>query len=151
MALINHSAIPESHDLCVQSALLGIVGWAAFLSGNLVTQIARDGIVFATITLGKAAAAFKFQQHSIDDENPVPALLRYTELKAISKQLNSAFKTTFRMFLLSSLFMLTVFADQYFDQGVPKVVKFFKLINVVFLMMTFYYANEAAKVVIAKL
>jgi len=151
---IPNNQIPNA-TLDAQTVFLGILGWATRFAGNLVSQIARDGIVLAAITLGKASEAFKFKfaengSSQIDTEsNPEQSLRRFNELKSISNNINSAYKMTHRMFLLASIFMLTVFADEYFDPRVGKVVKFVKLVNVIFLTVAFYYANQAAKVVIA--
>jgi len=137
-----------SEDLNVATIILGILGWATKFSGNLMTQIARDGILFASLTLGKASSAFNFKGTLQDAIHSSQTLKKFSELKEISNRINSAYKVPLRLYLLASIFMLTVFADQYFDPSTGKVIKIVKLLNVVFLIVTFYFANQAAKVVI---
>ncbi|CAL8138543.1 unnamed protein product [Orchesella dallaii] len=139
-SLNNH---PDSLD--VETVLLGILGWSTMFSGNLLSQCAWDGVLFAAITLGKVSEAFKYKQNKLGPEvDANQTLQKFAELKRISKRINSAFKATLRMYLLANIFMLTVFVDQYFNPGIPKLSKLLKSINVVFVMVALYNSSYAA-------
>ncbi|CAL8147069.1 unnamed protein product [Orchesella dallaii] len=132
--------------------LLGLLGWSIKLAGNLLEQIARDGILLSALTLGKSADAFQFKK-KVKDSTSVDAALvgthiqtEYEELKNISKCINSAFNVVFRFFLLANVFMFAVFVDEWFNPHIGKLAKSIKLANVVFACITFYYANKTAKI-----
>ncbi|CAL8149284.1 unnamed protein product [Orchesella dallaii] len=131
----------------------GIFGWASRFAGNLLEQIARDGILLSALTLGNCATAFRFKKRLKDaNEIPIDAVTVGTEIrneykwiKKVSKHINSAFNIVFRFFLLANIFMFAVFVDEWFNPQVGKVAKGVKLVNVVFVCITFYYANQTAK------
>jgi len=155
------------NDLCLldpivkldtATILLGVFGWLSCFAGELVSQLAIDGIFFAALTLGKLSTAFKYK-HLTDDSNQTTStdtvgepssmeiMTKYEQLKAISKRINSAFNTSFRLFLLAHIFMFAVFVDQFFSPQLDRVTKYLMYIKVLFVIVTFYHTNQAAKVV----
>ncbi|CAL8136758.1 unnamed protein product [Orchesella dallaii] len=130
---------------------LGLLGWATYFAGNLFEQIARDGILLSALTLGKSANQFRFRG-KMEGLNAVDSIIigaeiktDYNWIKRISKDINSAFNIVFRFLLLANIFMFAVFLDEWFDPQVGKIVKGVNLVNVIFVCITFYYANQTAK------
>jgi len=140
------------------SILLGVVGWLSSIAGELVSQLAIDGIVLSALTLGKLSAAFKYK-HPTADPDPTTAtstnggsssmetMSKYEQLKAISKRINSACNSSFRLFLLAHIFMFASFVDQYFNPDLDRVIKCLMHARLLLLVITFYQTNQAAKVV----
>ncbi|CAL8121596.1 unnamed protein product [Orchesella dallaii] len=144
----------DLNEINVGVVALSLLGWATTFAGHLLEQIARDGIILSAMLLNKSANAFHFKRRvddsaSDDDANAIGAkiLSDYKWIKRISKHVNSAFNIVFRFFLLSNVFMFAVFFDEWFNPKVGKWKKIFKLVNVVSVCITFYYANQTAKTV----
>ncbi|CAL8068570.1 unnamed protein product [Orchesella dallaii] len=133
--------------------MFGVCGWITRLAGRLFEQIARDGVILSAMILGKSANSFHFKgrvtNSSPTEANTIGAeiLSEYNWIKKISKHVNSAFNIVFRFFLLANVFMFAVFVDEWFNPEIGKVTKMLKLANVVLTCITFYYANQTAKIV----
>ncbi|CAL8128554.1 unnamed protein product [Orchesella dallaii] len=136
----------------VGTIALSLLGWTTQLAGTLYGQVARDGVVFSALTLGKCAMAFRFKHRLADKHSTTnnavgtDILTEFELIKKISKRISSAFNGVFRFFLLANIFMFAVFMDDWFNPSLEKLAKGVKLMEIVLVCVTFYYANQAAKV-----